>query len=79
MIDNYKNILIIDDNEDDYFIINRCIKKDYKTVYNNGDKNIIDLTKTHNPDCILIDYHLGTKKGIDLLKELLLYQVIQSI
>ncbi len=65
-----KTVLIIDDNEDDYLVIKRYIKNVYKSVYNNGTVNIIELLKQNNPDCILIDYHLGVQKGIDLLKEI---------
>ncbi len=65
-----KTILIIDDNEDDYFVIKRYVKKVYNTIYDNGIINIIELIKKNNPDCILIDYHLGTRKGLELLKEI---------
>ena len=64
-----KQILVIEDDEVDYQIIRRYIKSDYHTINDDGSKTITDLIKDNNPDCILLDYHLGIKNGIDLLKE----------
>lgn len=73
-----KTVLIIDDNEDDYIAIKRYIKSNYKTVYDNGSLNIINLINLNNPDCILIDYHLGKKKGIDLLKQIKINEELED-
>ncbi len=62
-------ILIIEDNEDDYIVISRLIKADYRTIYDDGSGDIINLIEQHKPACILLDYHLGNTSGCDLLKK----------
>lgn len=63
-----KSVLIIDDNEDDYRIISRDISDSYITEYLDGIKNTLDQIAHLNPDCILLDYHMSTKEGIECLK-----------
>src|SRR4051812_9911579 len=70
---NLIKIAIIDDDEDDYFIINNYIKdiqgaslqvewiKDYQTA--------IDRIKAEACDIYFIDYRLGNKTGLNLLQE----------
>jgi PAS domain S-box-containing protein len=66
-------ILIIDDDEDDYFITSEYLSNiegksfvvDWCYKYNDALKNI----KTDMHDVYLIDYRLGAKTGIDLIKE----------
>lgn len=69
---SYK-ILIIDDDEDDFFITNQYIKniKGYEFEvawrydYNGAMEDI--LSKKY--DLYLVDYYLGVKTGLDLMKE----------
>ncbi len=65
-----KKILIIDDNEDDYKIISRYISKCYSTKYFSGHNKNLKYISDYKPDCILLDYHMGTSNGISILKEL---------
>src|SRR5258705_11058105 len=70
---NLIKIAIIDDDEDDYFIISNYIKdiqganlriewvKDYQTA--------IDKIKAEACDIYFIDYRLGNKTGLNLLEE----------
>jgi len=67
---NTKSVLIIDDNEDDYKIISRYISDKYITEYCDENKNFIKQIIKSNPDCILLDYHMGTEEGIKVLKKL---------
>jgi len=69
-VENKKKILIIDDNKGDYFLIKTYIKECYNTIYDNGSSDVIELMEKNEPHCILIDYHLRNKKGIDLLKQI---------
>ncbi len=59
-----KRILIIEDDIIDYKVISRFIESDYQTFYDDGTKVITELIEEHNPDCVLLDYYLGAKKGI---------------
>jgi len=72
-------ILIIDDNKDDYLILRRFIEPEFKTVYNSGQEEFIEDIEMICPNCILLDYNLGTKDGIDQLKKLKANQSIASI
>ncbi len=71
--DTLTHILIIDDDEDDFFITSEYIKKindrkcriDWCFKY----KDAIDHIKKHNYDLYFIDYYLGAKTGLDLIKE----------
>ena len=63
-------IFIIDDNEDDYLVINRFIKFEYHCIYNNGSGDVQGQIEHHSPLCILLDYNLGTFEGIELLKQI---------
>ncbi len=65
---NSELLLIVDDNIDDYYILKRLIEGNYETVYDNGESNIIELIDRYNPECIILDYHLGLYDGLDILK-----------
>lgn len=66
-------ILIIDDDEDDYFIIADYIKDipdlkaivDWKYTYDDG----LQAIKSKKYDIYFVDYLLGARSGVDLLKE----------
>lgn len=63
---------MIDDNEDDYKIFLRLLCDSHNLFYHNGDSfedalaTIINL----DPDLIFLDYHIATRKGLDLLLRL---------
>ena len=71
--ENKTRIMIIDDDEDDFFITSEYIKK-----INDG-KFLIDWCyrydealehmKKHEYDLYFVDYYMGAKTGLDLLKE----------
>ena len=66
-------ILIIDDDEDDFVLTSSYIqgiedkKFDIQWCYNY--KNAIDTIGRHEYDLYFVDYRLGAKTGIDLLRE----------
>jgi PAS domain S-box-containing protein len=72
-MNNLTHILIIDDDEDDFFITSEYIKKisdrrfriDWCFKY----KDAIDHIKERNYDLYFIDYYLGARTGLDLIKE----------
>jgi len=68
------NILIIDDDEDDFFITSEYIKNiangysfniEWCPVYKNA---LVEICKRKN-DIYFVDYRLGAKTGLDLIKE----------
>ncbi|MCK5521415.1 MAG: response regulator [Candidatus Marinimicrobia bacterium] len=63
-------IIIVDDNEDDYLRISRIIGKDYQIFWHDGVKNILSLIEEKNPVCILLDFHMGSLNGLDILNKL---------
>ncbi|MCF7936308.1 MAG: diguanylate cyclase [Synergistales bacterium] len=63
-------ILIIDDNDDDFRILARYAGPEYRALYDDGSSDVGALTERHRPDCIMIDYHLAGKKGIEVLRRL---------
>ncbi|MBA4167887.1 MAG: response regulator, partial [Chitinophagaceae bacterium] len=70
---NLTHILIIDDDEDDFFITSEYIKKindrnlriDWCFKY----KDAIEHIKERNYELYFIDYYLGARTGLDLIKE----------
>lgn len=75
---NPVRILIIDDNEDDFMLTSDFLGDipdqkfhiDWCGSYQDGSKAIRDSTH----DIYFIDYYLGAKTGIDLLKEAILHE-----
>lgn len=67
------NVLIIDDDEDDYFITSDYLKnipgKNFIIDWCYNYKNALDEIKKEKHDVYLVDYRLGAKTGIDLIKE----------
>ncbi len=72
------NILMIDDDEDDYVIVRDIIeeiervnyKLDWKSSYQDGMKALL----AHPYDICLLDYQLGALTGLDFLQELNCYE-----
>lgn len=70
---NVTHILIIDDDEDDFYLTSEFIKKindrkfqiDWCFRYNDA----IEKIKNHKHDLYFIDYYLGARTGLDLIKE----------
>lgn len=62
-------ILIIDNNKDNYLMISEYVKGDYFTSYCNGSRleDVVPLINKIKPVCILLDYLIGTKGGIEFL------------
>ncbi|WP_085902511.1 response regulator [Kiloniella majae] len=65
-------ILIIDDSVDDQELYKRALKKVKDTVYDvtevtDGEKSIAIINR-NSPDCVLLDYSMPGKNGIEILK-----------
>jgi PAS domain S-box-containing protein len=73
MITNTINVLIIDDDEDDYFITSDYLKnipgKNFVIDWCYNYKHALDEIKREKHNVYLVDYRLGVKTGIDLIKE----------
>ncbi|MBO9997589.1 MAG: diguanylate cyclase [Cyanobacteria bacterium SID2] len=63
-------ILIIDDNEDDCIIISRLLEPEYQTHCISTFQDIQNTIQEYTPTCILLDYHMGAKNGVEVLKEI---------
>ena len=67
------NVLIIDDDEDDYFITSDYLKnipgKNFVIDWCYNYSNAIDEIRREKHDVYLVDYRLGIKTGIDLIRE----------
>ena len=70
---NNINVLIIDDDEDDYFITSEYLKnisdKNFVIDWCYNYRHALDEIKSEKHDVYLVDYRLGSKTGIDLIKE----------
>jgi PAS domain S-box-containing protein len=70
---NNINVLIIDDDEDDYFITSDYLKniqgKNFIIDWCYNYKHALDEIRREKHDVFLVDYRLGVKTGIDLIKE----------
>ena len=71
-LSNYK-ILIIDDDEDDFFITNQYIKNirgyNFEVAWRYDYKGAMEDINAKKYDLYLIDYYLGARTGLDLMKE----------
>jgi len=73
MIDSPQNILLVDDDETDRIAIKRALSKANKSTVifeAQGFKDAIQLLTRQRFDCILLDYCLSGKDGLDLIKEI---------
>ena len=70
---NKIKVLIIDDDEDDYFIIvdylNEIDKTKFITEWCNNYQSAIEKFKSNSFDIYFVDYRLGNETGLELLKE----------
>ena len=82
------DILVVEDNQDDVFLINLAIKKaninSKVFVINNGEEAMNHLTKLINekaklPDLILLDINLPKITGLEVLKRIKSNKFIKSI
>lgn len=71
-------ILIIDDDEDDFYIISGYLKEidgvDFIIDWCNAYLAAVEEIKSGAHDIYFVDYRLGNKTGLDLLKECILFQ-----
>lgn len=67
------NVLIIDDDEDDYFITSDYLKnipgKNFVIDWCYNYSHALDEIRREKHDVYLVDYRLGIKTGIDLIRE----------
>ncbi len=73
MVENQIKILIIDDDEDDYFIIsdyiNEIDKNKFVIEWCNNYKSAVEKFQSNQYDIYFVDYRLGNETGLELLKE----------
>ncbi len=71
--DQLLKILIVDDDEDDYFITSDYIKgipnKEFTVDWSYNYNDAITKLTSHAYDIYFVDYRLGIKTGMDLLNE----------
>lgn len=69
-----RKILMVDDSPEDKAIFRRYLNKDenYEYLIAGTDKpeEVIDLCNIEKPDCVLLDYNLPKKNGIEVIREL---------
>ncbi|MGM0440948.1 MAG: hybrid sensor histidine kinase/response regulator [Elusimicrobiota bacterium] len=64
-------ILVIDDNENDYLIAKRILKKEgYRVLYEPSGKKGFETVKEKLPDCVLIDRNMPGIDGTEVCKKL---------
>lgn len=72
------NLLIIDDDEDDYFITSDYLKnikeKNFVIDWCYNYNNALEEIKKEKHDIYLVDYRLGAKTGIDLIKDAIMLE-----
>lgn len=68
-----KRILIVDDDEDDFFITSEYIKNipsnDFIIDWSYNYKDALQKLSSNDHDIYFVDYRLGIKTGMDLLKD----------
>lgn len=62
-----KKILIVEDNELNMKLFHDLLDANgYATVQTNNGKNVLELTRTHKPDLILMDIQLPEVSGLEV-------------
>src|SRR5436853_4054911 len=76
-------ILIVDDDEDDYFIISNYIKdipgQNFETEWCSNYQEALNAIQKSAYSLYFIDYYLRGKTGLDLLKEAMIDAVEEPI
>ena len=72
MIDSSYTLLLVDDDEDDYFLAQDYLEemgKKYKLEWVSRYDEALPKLASNNHDLFLVDYRLGNKTGLELLQE----------
>src|SRR5438876_7171659 len=73
MKENSLKVLLIEDDEDDYFLTCDLLSDvkgtDYETVWIPKYSDALEAIRREEPDVCLIDYRLGEGTGIELVRE----------
>ena len=77
------HLLVIDDDEDDYFIITELFKEitqyQIQSTWSSNYAEALHLLTTQHFDLSFVDYRLGAKSGIDLIEEAISKEVSTPI
>ena len=68
--DSKKKVILIDDNHSDGVVIRRYLEPDHIFQHILDEDIIIQEISKNPPDCILIDYHLVSSSGLEILTAL---------
>ena len=73
-VEDTLNVLVIDDNVDDRMLYRRVLKKAFGDRLNlaeeaSGERGLDAIAKTE-PRCVLLDYSLPGRNGIEVLKRI---------
>jgi len=63
-------ILIVEDNEDNFAVLEAFLEDDYELVYADDGKKGLELAKSSNPDLILMDISLPEMDGTEVLRKI---------
>ena len=67
-------VLVVDDDEEEFIIVSRYLKKaaaaDYAVEWSDSFENAFSTVQQARHDIYLVDYNLGDRTGIDLLREM---------
>ena len=68
---NNRNILVIDDSEDNLYLMQFALEtQGYKVLLANSGKKALDCAKQHQPDLILLDLMMPQMNGYEVIKRL---------
>ena len=75
-----KKILIVEDNELNMKLFNDLLEAHgVETIQTRDGRNVLELSREHNPDLILMDIQLPEISGIDVTKSLKNDEELKSI
>lgn len=67
---NQKTILIVEDNENNYQLLNFMLKRTYNILHATDGQEAVDMFKANNPDIILMDIKMPIKDGYQATSEI---------
>jgi signal transduction histidine kinase len=68
----YIKVLLIEDDEDDYFLVSRLladVSAQYKVTWIHNYEDGLNELENGTYDVCLLDYHLGSKTGLEILRK----------
>jgi diguanylate cyclase (GGDEF)-like protein len=70
---------MVDDDENDWIVVSRWLSSTYRPCYAASWQELKNILNEELPICILLDYHMGSKNGAEILRGIKQFEIGQQI